>query len=251
MSCRASLARKCTTSVALISALVALLVPSLGWAEGDGHGSEHADSHEEHGEAAHGEGHGGHEINWFTGFLAESDEWEPNILWREPGTPAPFGATLLNTAILLFILVKAGKKPVAEGLKKRKALVMKGIDDASKMKADAEKQLAMYEAKLEKISEEVGKLKAQLIEAAEADREQTLTEARQRRERMERDARILVEQELKAVRDTLVHRTASDVVSKANALVAKHVTAQDHQRVADSYLDDVQAAFGHLKGARS
>jgi F0F1-type ATP synthase membrane subunit b/b' len=89
------------------------------------------------------------------------------------------------------------------------------------------------------------------IEAAEADREQTLTEARQRRERMERDARILVEQELKAVRDTLVHRTASDVVSKANALVSKHVTAQDHQRVADSYLDDVQAAFGHLKGARS
>src|SRR5690606_17076558 len=70
-----------------------------------------------HGDEAH-EGH--HvprfeDVNWFHGLLGEREGVEPNLLWRAPGTPAPVGAMVLNTVILVWLLVRFGGRRSERG----------------------------------------------------------------------------------------------------------------------------------------
>ena len=110
-----------------------------------GHGAPAAGSHvapEGHGDAAHGEGHGDHaptfhDINWGYGFLGEKEGAAPSLLWRPKGMPVPFGALALNAAILYWLLIKFGKKPISDALKARKLGIMKGMDHRSCAKEQA------------------------------------------------------------------------------------------------------------------
>jgi F-type H+-transporting ATPase subunit b len=120
--------------------------PQLG-----GHGDAHAAPGGDHAEGDHGAGH--HvptfdDINWFHGVLGEREGVEPSFLYRPKGMPAPFGAYLLNAAILYFILYRFLSKPIAQGLKTRKSSIQRGIEEASRMRKDAEARLADYEHKL-------------------------------------------------------------------------------------------------------
>jgi F-type H+-transporting ATPase subunit b len=198
-----------------------------------------------HGEAAHGEGHhlpSFDEINWFYGFLGESADQPPSLLYRKPGTPVPFGALLLNAAILYYLLFRFAKKPVADALENRKTSVMRGMDEAARMKRDAEKRLAEYEAKLERIDEEVERVRREMRETGELERTRILAEARARRERMERDARLLIDQELKAARELLIAETVDAAVSTAKAALTSQVTLGDQQRLSDEYLAGLKQA---------
>jgi F-type H+-transporting ATPase subunit b len=212
----------------------------------------HADAH---GEAAHGDAHGeGHhlprfdEINWFHGFLGESADQPPSLLYRKPGTPVPFGALLLNAAILYYLLFRFAKKPVADALENRKTSVMRGMDEAARMKRDAEKRLAEYEAKLERIDEEVERVRREMREAGELERARILAEARARRERMERDARLLIDQELKAARELLIAETVDAAIGSAKTALTSQVTLGDQQRLSDEYLAGLKQAAVSIRG---
>src|SRR5687768_14237572 len=65
--------------------------------EGDAHGHD--------GAVQHADDHGHHvptwdDINWAEGLLFESADSEPGLLTRKPGTPVPFLAMALNSALL-------------------------------------------------------------------------------------------------------------------------------------------------------
>ena len=228
-------------TLAATSALC-LATTAPAFAAGDEHGHDHAaEGHgEAHGEGhgeAHGEGHGHaptfDDINWFHGFLGEKEGVEPDLLWREPGTPVPFGALALNAAILYFLLFKYGKKPISDGLRQRKLGIMKGIEDAAKMKAQAEARLAEYQKKLDEVDQEVARI---------------LSEAKERRGRMERDARTLIEQELKAARENLVRDTVRAAVKSAEATLTAQIGDADQQRLAQEYLVSIKASGNALRG---
>ncbi len=72
-----------------------------------------------------------------TAFWAERDDVEPSILWRPKGTPVPFGAMLLNSAVLYWLLIRFAKKPIADALKARKVSILRGMEEAGKMKKDS------------------------------------------------------------------------------------------------------------------
>jgi F-type H+-transporting ATPase subunit b len=202
---------------------------------------------EDHGTGEHGDAHGGHgpgEINWFHGFLGEREGAEPSLLWRPKGMPPPFGAMLLNTAILFYVLGRFGAPKVANALARRKATIMHGMDEAAKMKEDAASRLADYEAKLARIDEDIERVKKDMREAGEAERVRMLAEAKERRARMERDARLLIELELKAAREELVRETVDSAVRSAEERLTKQVTVADQQRIAEHYLKSVGTAFG-------
>lgn len=216
-----------------------------GMAQGEGHAA-HGDGH-----GAHGEGHhlpSFHDINWFHGFLGEKEGVTPNLLYRAPGTPVPFGALLLNAAILYYLLYRFAKKPISEALVNRRNSVMRGMDEAARMKRDAEKRLAEYEAKLKNIDEEVERIRREMREAGQLERTRILAEARARRERMERDARLLIEQELKAAREALIAETVEAAVRTAKSTLASQINLGDQQRLADEYLAGLRNASGSLRG---
>jgi F-type H+-transporting ATPase subunit b len=162
--------------------------------------------------------------------------------------PAPFGAYLLNAAVLYFILYRFLKKPVSDGLKNRKASILKGMEEASRMRKDAEARLADYESKLAQIDQEIERVRREMREDGQAERARILAEARVRRERMERDARLLVEQEFAAVREQLSKELVAASFRSAASALKNRITADDQQRIAEEYLTGIQKAGPGLRG---
>jgi F-type H+-transporting ATPase subunit b len=188
--------------------------------------------------AAHEE-EGSGEFNWAYGFVGEKEGVEPGLVYRPKGMAPPFLANLFNAAIFFGVLLYIGKKPVAQALHKRKERTVAGMEEAAKMKADAERRLAEYEAKLANVDAEIERIHREMREAAEAEQHRILTEAKERRERMERDARLIVEQESKAAREQLVRETVATALRSAQALLAKDVSPADHERIAAEHLEAV------------
>ncbi len=236
-------------------ALLALgLASTLGWSVStvsaadeheDDHGAQKVDAHEV-ADAEHGghDAHGVGEVNWYYGIFGESeDAEEPSLFFRTPGMPVPLLAQLFNTLLLFVILYRFGKAPIMSALRARRESIMKGIDAASKMKAEAQASLDQYEAKLAKVDQEIERVRREMREAAVAERENILEEAKRRRERMERDAKLLVEQELKAAREILLQETIRTAVQSAEGIVTNKASSADHQRLSEEYLGSLQASI--------
>ena len=246
-------------ALSLLACVAALGVSGAAWGEEhaqdapvavEAHAAPEAEAHGE----AHGEGHGDahaptfDDVNWYFGFLGEKEGVEPDLLWRPKGMPVPFGALALNAAILYFLIFKYGRKPISNWLRQRKLGIMKGIEDAARMKADAEARLAEYQQKLDDVDQEVARIRREMKETGEAESARILSEAKERRARMERDARTLVEQELKAAREALVRDTVRAAVKSAEATLTAKVGDADQQRLADEYFVSIKASGSALRG---
>jgi F-type H+-transporting ATPase subunit b len=196
-------------------------------------GSHGADSHAASSHA--GEHH--QEFNWFHGMIGVKEGEPASLLWRPPGTPPPFGALLLNTCLLFFVIFKVAKAPVLAGLRTRRQKISSAIDDAAAMKKEAELQLASYQTKLDNLGAEIERVKREMREGAEADRRRVLDEAKARRARIEQEARQLVEQELEALRDQLTRETSLVALRSARELLKKNTSTEDHRRICEQYLE--------------
>jgi F-type H+-transporting ATPase subunit b len=236
----------------------ALFAATPAFADDQGHSEavEHAEAAGEHAAApeGHGEGHGGghaptfDDVNWYYGVLGERDGVEPSLLYRPTGMPVPFAALLFNSAILFYLLYRMLGQGISDGLKNRKQTLLRGMEEAAKMRREAEEQLKGYELKLERIEDEVERVKHEMVQAGEAERKRVLAEARERRTRMERDAHQLVEQELKAVRDRLLRETVESAVRSATEALQNKLSPADQQRLAEEYVSGLSRAAGTLRG---
>jgi len=198
-------------------------------------------------EAHEGAEHENAEINWAYGFVGEKEGVSPDLLYRPKGMPPPFLANVANAVMLFGVLLVFGRKPVAEALKQRKLRIVSGMDEAARMKAEAQKTLAEYEDKLKRLDSEVERIRAEMREAAEAERRRILAEAKERRERMERDAHLLVEQEQKAARDALVRESVNAALRSAEELLTSRMTDADHDRLTAEYLDGLGKSQDSLR----
>lgn len=228
-------------SLALALALVTLLAPSAAFAQGEdepaaGHAGPATQAPREHGgpAAEHEEG-----INWYYGILSEKDGVEPSLLYRPKGMEPPLGAELFDAAILFYFLFRFAKQPLKDALRKRRASIMHGMQEAGRMKDDAAARLAEFENKLKHVDDDIERVKREMKEAGEAERTRVLAEAKEKRARMEREARTLIDQELKAVREMLLLETTRSAVKSAEEILAKQITPADQERLAGEYLASI------------
>jgi F-type H+-transporting ATPase subunit b len=199
------------------------------------------------GSESEGDSHGGHgvgEINWYHGLVAEREGVEPSLLWRSKGTPPPVLAMVFNTAVLFYLIGRYGAPKMSEALRKRKLGIMQGINEAQQMKEDAEDRLAEYEEKLQHIGDEIERVKREMREAGEAERVRVLAEAKEKRVRLERDALLLIDQELNAARELLLRETVRSAVNSAQELLTRNVSVNDQHRLTDEYIKGVSSALG-------
>jgi F0F1-type ATP synthase membrane subunit b/b' len=222
--------------------------PSHGSEQGHGVAELDAPAHgvKATGHAAEGhaaEGHGGEhhqEFNWYHGIVGVKDDAEPSLLWRTADMPTPFAAVLFNTALLFGLIFKVAREPVKKGLLDRRQRIMKGIEDAAAMHDEAKRQLDFYRSKLENLDAEVERVKREMREGAETERKRILEDASSRRTRLEQEARQLIEQELKAIRQDLTRETAQAALRSARELLVQSTSTDDHRRLCEEYLETLQ-----------
>ncbi|HEY3234644.1 MAG TPA: ATP synthase F0 subunit B [Polyangiaceae bacterium] len=201
---------------------------------------EHADHAEEH-RVSWGE------VNWYYGMLRERPGVAPSLLWRPPGMPVPVAALALNSVLLLGSLYLLSRRRIAAALVERKATILRDMEEAANMRRYAESRLEEYETKLFRLDEEVERVRHEMREAAEIERAQILREAEERRDRMHRDALLLIEQELRAAREALYREAARGAVQSAEALLLKQMTIADQQRLSRDFLAALGPAIQSLE----
>jgi len=204
---------------------------------------KHAE-HAEHDEKAPPE-----PINWWHGLVGEKEGVEPSLAWRAPGEPPPFLASVINFGVLVFLVVRFGKKPLAAALTKRKETILREIDEAQTLRHAAEERLREYETRLEKIGDELDRVRREFREQGERDKERLVVEAKERRERMQKDTEILLSQESKQMRQELIAEVVNEATKQAADILAKRMTLGDHDRFAEAFLDQLRAR-GPIGGAR-
>jgi F0F1-type ATP synthase membrane subunit b/b' len=179
------------------------------------------EAHGEHAEAAHGAHHGPEELNW-------TDIWDK----RRPAVISLF----LNFGVLMTLYYMLGKKPVASALKQRRVTIGKEIDEAQKLLAEAKERAKKYQGDLKNAEVDAATAKASLVASGKGEVERILTDAKEKAERMKRDADRLVDQERNAVHAQLLAETIELASREAALLLQKSVTADDHARLAQDLL---------------
>jgi F-type H+-transporting ATPase subunit b len=153
--------------------------------------------------------------------------------------PVPFAAQLFNSLLLIGLLVKFAKAPIAKGLAERRQRISRGIDEATAMRAEATEQLRVYRAKLDNLDSEIERVRREMRESAESERKRVLEEAGVRRLRLEQEAKLLIDRELSMVREELTRATARAALESARELLKRSVSTDDHRRLCDEYLHNL------------
>ena len=110
------------------------------------------------------------------------------------------------------------------------------IDEAQKLLDEAKERAKKYQGALKEVEADAATAKAGLISSGKGEVERLLAEAQEKAERMKRDAERLVEQERKAVHQSLIEETIELATREATQLLQKAVTADDHARLAQDLL---------------
>jgi F0F1-type ATP synthase membrane subunit b/b' len=173
--------------------------------------------------------------------VAVHDEGPGPINWTQfGGESPPFIAMLINFGILIAGYYLLGKKPITSALEQRRSTISREIDEAQRMKREAEGRAKTYQAKLATLDDDARIAHEALVRAGEAERDRIVKEAVAKAERMQKDAEFLVAQEIKQIRQDLWRDAVEAAVLAAEELLTKRVTPSDQERLADDYLSELE-----------
>jgi F-type H+-transporting ATPase subunit b len=173
---------------------------------------------------------------------AENEEGAPKpVNWTDTNnkTQSPYIFALLNFLVLAGIYWYFGKGPISRGLQQRHDDVAKEIEEAQRMKEEAQERAKTYQAKLANLENELEETKKALVDAGKTERERIVKEAEEKAERITRDATLRIDQEMKQIRDDLRRETVEIAIAAAEELLKKRMTDDDQSRLADEYLTEL------------
>ncbi|UJR81921.1 ATP synthase F0 subunit B [Sandaracinus amylolyticus] len=209
----------------LLAAMLGLSVPAIASAQdhgehgapaehGDAHGEGHGDAHGEHG----GEHHA--EINTFE-----------------------LGGSIVNFALLLLVLFLLMRKSLPEFLRNRRASVVEGMEEAKRVKEEAETKYKEYSARIDNLDAELDRLREEMRRAGMDERDRIVADASKRAEKMRDEARFLIEQQMKQLREDLTREAIEAAVAAAESMLVQSTNAQDQERLAKDYLGTIRTSL--------
>jgi F-type H+-transporting ATPase subunit b len=152
----------------------------------------------------------------------------------------PYAALFINFGLLAYGYYRFGKKPVADALKKHKESIAKEIEEAQRMKHEAEGRAKQYQSKLEHLETELAETKNLLEEAGKGEHDRIVKDAEEKAARMQKDAVFMLEQESKQLRLDLQKETVLAALGAAEELLKKRVTPADQERLAEEFLASLE-----------
>ncbi len=220
---------KQVTSVVLLVAVALWFSLAVGtvWASGGGEATGHAVAEATHAVAdTHEAAEGSHGAAG--GSLAPKKLWD--LFYR-----------VLNFAVLIFILVKFGAKPIASALSGRQKQIKEEVEDLESRRDQAEKAYYDFETKLAGMEGEIDTIVEKAIAQAEIEKTKIIEKAEAAAEDIMRQAEMAVNNEIMIARRTLKNDIADQAAAMAEELIIKNLTADDQVKIIEDYLDKVGA----------
>lgn len=147
---------------------------------------------------------------------------------------------VINFVILVGIVVWALKKANLKGsLAERQAAIEKNLREARTARDAAEAKLVEYTGKLDKANQEIERLRAAMLQDAEAEKQRIVAEAREAAAKIAAQAAQSAEQEVVKARAALRAEAAQLAVELAAGRLSGAVQKADHDRFVQDYLGKV------------
>lgn len=138
---------------------------------------------------------------------------------------------LVNFAILVFILVKFGGKPMKDYFQQRKALIEKSIHEAQEAKALAAKALAEVEERLKLKDKEIEGIKAASVSSGEREKARLIEEGERLGAKILEQAKSNIDFELKKAKDVIKAEAVEAAMQLAEEKIKSKMTKEDQDRL--------------------
>lgn len=150
---------------------------------------------------------------------------------------------IVSFGILLWVLYKYAFPPILETLETRERKIRESLEQAERLRVEAERRMQEYEAKLTVASRDA---EAVLIQAKE--RAQRLLDENEQRltaeaERVKGDAAREIDQERRKAIQEIRNQATDLALLVAEKVVERSLTEADHRRLADEALAAVAKSY--------
>lgn len=159
-----------------------------------------------------------------------SPEKLKDLMWR-----------VMNFAVLMFILIKFGAKPIGAALSGRREQIKEEIEDLESKRDEAEKSYKEFEAKLAGMEGEIDTIVEKAVAQAEIEKEKIIESAHKAAEDIKRQAEMAIQNEIVTVRRSLKNEMADQATTMAEEIIIKNLTPEDQNKIIEDYLNKVGA----------
>lgn len=160
-------------------------------------------------------------------------------------------AAFVNFTLLLVILFVKVRPLVRASLVERRATIAKDIEEAARLKAEAEAKHAEYKKRLAELDVEFAKIREDMLRAGKDEADRIVAEAQAKAERSRKETEFLIEQRVKALRSELTRETVVGAIAAAEKLLAEKTTADDQTRLSRGYVAKLGDVTANTTGGRA
>jgi F-type H+-transporting ATPase subunit b len=154
--------------------------------------------------------------------------------------------TLLVFGISLYVLAKLAFPRIAEALDKRQQAIEDSIETSERVKREAEQLLDEYRHRLAEARGQADDIVARARKTGEAHENEVLAEAKAKREEMMEQTRRDIEAETRRAIQEIRAEVADLTVLATEKVTRKTLTGEDHRRLVDEALAELD--FASLSG---
>jgi F-type H+-transporting ATPase subunit b len=176
---------------------------------------------------------------------AEGGEEEGGSFLVSPGLGLMIW-TLIFFGVTMYFLSKVAFPRIQEALDKRAKAIAESIEAAEKTKKESEELLAEYRARLKEAREQADDIVARARKAADTSKSEAAEEGKRKREELVEAARRDIEAETRRSLERIRKEVADLTVLTTEKVARKSLTGEDHKKLIDEALAEVD--FSELSG---
>jgi F-type H+-transporting ATPase subunit b len=146
-----------------------------------------------------------------------------------------FWGAVVNFILLLWVIRRLGKAPLASFLADRREKIERGIREATAAKQKAEAVFNEYTERMKTLDAELAKLRSDIAKAAATDRAQIVADAEENAKRVKADTEELVARQAEQLEADIRKEVVAAAIEAAERAVKEAATADDQRRLADAF----------------
>ena len=148
----------------------------------------------------------------------------------------------VNLAILIGVLVWAGRGPVMAFFGERRSQIQTDLEESARLLSEAEARNSELQRRIVDLGSEVEEIRETTRRRAEEESERILAEARKAAERIRSDASAAIDQELRRAQNELRDEAAALALDAAAEILREQIADADRDRLMDEFITRVEPA---------
>ncbi len=149
--------------------------------------------------------------------------------------------SLINFLIFFGLLYKFAARPISEFFKNRRERLIKDLDEARRLREEAEARLEEYTARLDALEDERKQLLEEYHEQGEREKKRIVEDAKRQVDKMRADAEVTIDQEVKKAIANLERQVVDMAVGMAETIARGKLDAAKQKALVDDYVSELSA----------